>query len=121
MTECAKCGVCCIDISIKQGPEHIKAVLDHPGFDMNDPRSKDYIFIDKYWTYDGPDSRNGHQYQCTKFNHATRLCEAHDERPLVCSRFPYYDKEPQPSDAEWLPPQCSYTADVRKMLPLFVV
>jgi len=62
---------------------------------------------------------------CDQFDPKTRECLAHDDRPDLCSGFPWYGRDPgspgRTQIAQVLPPQCSYTADVYPLLPLFVL
>ena len=68
-------------------------------------------------------------YRCDRFDPDHRTCTAHGDRPPVCSRYPWYDREPSGSDTG-PPPQCSYLADLpagerpegsRPLIPLAVL
>jgi len=61
--------------------------------------------------------------ECDLFDRVSRLCGAHEDRPAVCAGYPWYGREPLGcgSAVAALPPQCSYTADVRRMLPIVEV
>lgn len=50
-------------------------------------------------------------YSCTQYDADLKLCKVHEARPSVCSRFPFYDKDP--SEESSLPTEldCSYWAD----------
>jgi Fe-S-cluster containining protein len=56
---------------------------------------------------------------CDQFDPETRMCTAHDDRPPICSGYPWYGAEPNPNRA--LDPQCSFIADVRTLLPIVEV
>ena len=47
---------------------------------------------------------------CDAYDPETFSCTAHDTRPPVCRDYPWYGREP--ADADRLPKQCSYLADV---------
>lgn len=51
-------------------------------------------------------------FECRHFDKDSRLCTAHDQRPPVCSGFPWYDRPPL--TAGLMPPsiRCSYWEDV---------
>jgi Fe-S-cluster containining protein len=57
--------------------------------------------------------------RCDAFDQDTRTCTAYEDRPPICSGFPWYGETP--SREHPLHPVCSYTADVRPMLPLTVI
>jgi Fe-S-cluster containining protein len=48
----------------------------------------DLIFAASHWTATGERSDGMHAYQCDRFDRATRLCTAHDERPPICRTYP---------------------------------
>jgi Fe-S-cluster containining protein len=59
---------------------------------------------------------------CAKFNTHTRACEAYDERPPICSDYPWYGEEPSTERADngGLTHVCAYQDDVpgRRVLPI---
>lgn len=57
--------------------------------------------------------------RCDAFDPVTRACTAYEDRPPICSGYPWYGKAPNRS--KLLNPACSYHADVRTMLPLVEV
>lgn len=84
--------------------------------DGNHAKRSEYIdsydnaaFITKHW-HGGVRSSAGRtkNWQCDKFNQATRLCEAHEDRPPVCSDYPWYGGKPKPLDIA----HCSFWADL---------
>lgn len=57
--------------------------------------------------------------RCDVFDPDTRTCTAYEDRPPICSGFPWYGAEP---DRErLLDPCCTFNADVRTMLPIVAV
>jgi Fe-S-cluster containining protein len=55
-------------------------------------------------------------YQCDFFNHETRLCEAHELRPPMCSGYPFYPGRTDAEVAKLLYSRCSYGLDVSPSL-----
>jgi Fe-S-cluster containining protein len=54
-------------------------------------------------------------FNCPFFNTNTRLCEAYEKRPPICSGYPWYDQDPEEMvrHEEHRPPvECSYWVDV---------
>jgi hypothetical protein len=58
--------------------------------------------------------------RCAKFDQHARTCTAYDDRPPICSGYPWYDDAPDPGRYS-LDPVCAFHADVRTVLPLTVV
>lgn len=127
MTDCSMCGLCCEDISIQNSPDQMTQLLIDRGYTCDDPMDYAYNvdFVLDNWIYNGPDKRNGHQYQCAQFDTETRTCMAHESRPRVCRDYPWYrdtaDQLIKYESGRWLQPQCSFNADVRTMLPIVEV
>jgi hypothetical protein len=48
----------------------------------------------------------------------TRTCTAHDDRPPICSGYPWYGLL---AGSRWLDPPCSFHADTRVNLPIVAV
>lgn len=119
MTECAKCGVCCEDIYTSWNLDLIKERAEKEGEDS--PNAANYRFVKDNWVSHYEDKpEDGHEkWTCLKFDSVARLCTAHDDRPPVCSGYPWYGKEP--AKGAWLPPACSFQADIKTMLPIIEV
>lgn len=118
MTDCSKCGDCCENIWTKFSPEE----RNSPDRNFDEAGKQTVEFVNKYWIHLGPDKVDGHRYSCTKFDTNTRLCTAHDERPPVCSGYPYYSRPVEEFKlATHLPARCSYQADSRINLPIVLV
>jgi hypothetical protein len=65
---------------------------------------------------------------CDMYDSESGLCTAQDSKPPVCSRYPWYGREPD--DGTGMPLRCSYLADLppdrrpdgaRPLIPLTVV
>jgi Fe-S-cluster containining protein len=112
MTECARCGDCCDPVNFTMSPGEITAKLADPYLAGINRQSLE--FANTHWHL----IRRG-EYKCDYFNADTRLCTAHDKRPPICSRYPWYEDEPKlTGTGAYLSPRCSYNADVRNMLPI---
>jgi len=51
-----------------------------------------------------------HFYRCSNFDVETRSCTSYHDRPEVCSEFPWYGAQPNPTKA--ISPRCSYNEDL---------
>src|ERR1035437_5115249 len=117
MTECAKCGDCCEKIYLTGS--HTKKDLQYL-YKTSDPRIDDNwerwktksgykeaereeriekwvnanFILDHWHRVQGGGTNTG--FSCDAFDSVTRLCTAHDERPPICSGFPWYGKPPNP-------------------------
>jgi hypothetical protein len=115
MTECVPgCGRCC---------DPVVTWFD-PNGEMNGPSAP---FVREHWRVreTGVNAQNRQWWfsDCDRFDPTTRRCLAHDERPPICSGYPWYGgrnsvrQEPHPLD-----PGCAFNEDVPGLLlPLFVV
>lgn len=72
----------------------------------------------------------GTTYRCDRFDPDTRMCTAHEDRPPVCSNFPWYGDPPDPSVFGGSLGRCSYMLDLppdqrpagsRPLIPVEVV
>lgn len=115
---CVKCGDCCEIAFLPWTKTDMRRKLIEGDFSSENSQA-DVKFILKYWTrlnkkeshdrlYEimGYHTSDKYLYTCQKFNRETRECEAYDERPPVCSNFPWYGNEPD--DGSGLPLKCSY-------------
>jgi Fe-S-cluster containining protein len=68
----------------------------------------DADFISKHWHEEWRDER-GARYRCDFFDPNHRECTAHDQRPGVCSGFPWYGEEPTRGRVAG---RCSYQWDL---------
>lgn len=49
-------------------------------------------------------------YECRHYDDASRTCRAYDQRPPMCADYPWYGMPPEPG--KFLPPECSFRADI---------
>ena len=118
MAECSKCGACC------------HPVMTHWPLDEIRYRAADLaevLFLLKNWSpvtteeaqrmnpvigkYDLTDY-GGNFYRCAQFDTGTKECMAHNDRPNVCSGFPWYGGAPRVGPL-WQYPECSYRDDIQ--------
>lgn len=121
MTECSKCGLCCDRILLGFDPQDRAAQrLAGP---LEPWEKHQYEFLRDHWTVLSHDESC--VVRCDRFDPATRECLAYDDRPDICSGYPWYGHDPlsrmNKDVRQVLPPQCSYTADVFPLLPLIVL
>ena len=90
MAECARCGQCCqlIGWNPETGQRSWRevetlALRGHP----------DAIFMVAHWHY----CWGTGYYWCDCFDFETHLCTVHEQRPKVCSDYPYYGGDALPS------------------------
>lgn len=127
MTECSQCGDCCDPVIATFDPQVHAAeqIADH-GDRMEEWARHQYEFFLQHWRSEGTSTNRAghvvHLVRCDQFDRETRTCLAHATRPQVCSGFPWYGHgEGDPARNRWadeLSPRCSFTADVRMMLPI---
>jgi hypothetical protein len=119
MGECNACGACCRVILLAESPEEVAAmasvtrVLGIPS---------DHQFVAEHWRPLGREEamrRNpfytarlpadAHLYTCDRLGDDGR-CTAHEERPLVCRGYPWYDAPPKTMPLA--DPECGYAVDL---------
>ncbi len=112
MTDCARCGDCCDPVILPLTKKQVR--------ERNTPSGP---FILANWRRisraeaarrrpDLEPHRPGQRYyQCAAFDPDTRLCTAHDDRPPICRRFPWYEQKPEASRLGTLT-RCSFWADI---------
>lgn len=133
MTECARCGDCCESFPLNT-PERAdiwgRAMLTevgrigakHTGRGVS---RKQAAWMGNLTVVAGPyrheDGTMRWRYSCPLFDPVARVCTDHANRPPICSRYPWYDREPDTYKS--LPPRCSFIADTPdvKMLPIVEV
>ncbi len=102
---CNGCGNCC---------EAITVGLSKPM--MRHIKHTDVPFLLKHW-HRISGAKGSTIFSCDQFNTETRECMAHDERPGVCSGYPWYGAEPYAAKlaAEGLTrAPCGYWFDIPK-------
>lgn len=124
---CARCGNCCDPVILESA---IFAASGQRARSQDSPHDNDR-FITQHWHPVGAyvdEGRTWLKLRCDMFDPVHRTCTAYDDRPPVCSRFPWYGHEP--SGKVILDPQCSFLADLppserppgaRPLIPLRVV
>lgn len=84
-------------------------------------------FAGEHWTQAEhlPDRGDGFpewRIRCDQWNPHTRLCEAGEGRPPICSGYPWYGREPYAEASGMLDRTCVFHADLgRTVLPLIAV
>lgn len=136
LTDCNRCGDCCEDIylntskarsrrEVRFGDPREDAVWEAwvAGWatkgEQHAPREAfvrsylDAVFIDQHW-HGGRPAGHGvtDHWSCDRFDPATRLCLAHDDRPPICRDFPWYGREPSADEGAKLSKRCAFRADV---------
>lgn len=131
MTECSRCGRCCDPVITTFDPQVLAATrLADDDFEDESVRYQ-YEFFRDHWKSVGtfathrPEAPVGYRVVCDQYDPSSRSCLAQESKPDICSGFPWYGREPR-SDAAAdvaaaLLPQCSFNADVRRMLPIVAV
>ncbi|HVY11172.1 MAG TPA: YkgJ family cysteine cluster protein [Mycobacteriales bacterium] len=78
---CSACGDCCDPVWYPLGPADIRQSAATTG-------AADLVFAAAHWRASGERRDGMHAYRCDRFDPATRLCTAHDERPPICRAYP---------------------------------
>lgn len=127
MTACAMCGDCCRVIGLRWPKQAFRERRDDPAPLTSPNAQADHDFILRHWTEVSveraerllPGFTAAYQpgatffYVCDAFDYESNLCTAHDERPPVCSDFPWYNTPPGTRGAiNRAFRRCSYWADV---------
>lgn len=118
MTDCARCGDCCEDIGLAaKFVEVVDAARETGSYPDGSPihDNGNISFILEHWRETSrievvEPTAIAARYSCDAFDAQTRECTAHDTRPEVCRRFPWYGGAPT-ADAG-LSLRCSFWADV---------
>lgn len=126
MTQCSKCGDCCENIHVGMDMNKIRRIAyqvpAHPEWQSGWVKFNESIesarFALNVWKFEREGREGGSIFSCPRFDAEARLCTAHDERPPVCSGFPWYGDDPNPEDLTKLPPRCTFNADIRTNLPI---
>lgn len=119
--KCNMCGKCCEVIALPIPPEHLD-----PASGMRYVDSK-FMFenfvpvdaetarsINPHIIIESEELLNGTEqyfYTCKQYDKENKLCMAHEQRPHVCSGFPWYNK-PIHNIALRMHMSCSYWEDV---------
>jgi Fe-S-cluster containining protein len=130
---CARCGDCCDPVKIDFGV-WVRAVAQarrYSASDCSDDEDRQYwanaVFLASRCRPAGF-SDGQVLLECANYDRAHSICRDYDNRPPLCSRFPWYDYEP--GDLGICELRCSYLLDVppakrpegaRPLIPLIVV
>lgn len=114
---CNKCGMCCkaLLLSISQKDLRLAAMNTVESefkdqaillLDILEPITREKAIeinhrLDKI-------KAQGNFFKCTKLDSETNLCTIHDNRPKVCSRYPFYGRERLPLDEFFYSESCGY-------------
>lgn len=113
--KCGMCGKCCEAIHIPVSPE-----------DLTKYEGGDFKFVRENWipiTHEEAYeinpflalSKELHEgryfYTCTKLDKETGLCTVHENRPKVCSGYPWYGRRPEFKDPLYAE-ECGYKIDI---------
>jgi len=115
---CNMCGYCCTAISIPISPADLKDMSKR----LRDQEKMAEFFIpitEEEAIRRNPAISAKHEasteerffYECSQYNEDTKLCGAHENRPSVCSGFPWYGNTIN-NVALIMHKKCSYWADV---------
>jgi Fe-S-cluster containining protein len=112
MTECARCGSCCVFIGWGMGdPQAAQKLAPQVEREKADPG--DAAFIADHWRY----CPGVGYWWCSLFDFETNLCGIHHlAKPRVCSGYPWYGEVPRQSHN--LNEGCAYRADVARVFGL---
>ena len=121
MTKCSRCGDCCEAIPFQRTKKMIDKHLAESV--LSDKNEYSLKFIKKYWRRisrkkfvaihpEAANTSSPYFYTCLKFDAVARLCMAHDERPAICSDYPWYDIDPVRQEFHGIPARCSFWEDV---------
>lgn len=101
---CAGCGDCCEQIWMYSG-------FDPERETENTADQQTLKFIKENWQLEETAESGWTRWSCQKWDAGTRLCNAHEERPPICSQYPFYGREPDAKQITNL--RCSYLLDVK--------
>jgi Fe-S-cluster containining protein len=132
VTECVRCGKCCDPVILLFDPQERAAERLGSDEELEPWAQHQYEFFRDHWRSESTfeDDLDGervtvHRVRCDQYEAATRTCMAQEAKPDVCSGFPWYGRDPRSAANEpiaaSLAPQCSFNADVRRMLPIVEV
>lgn len=83
-----------------------QAAIDRYQVDGESRRNADFIV--EHWSL----NEDGETFSCDRFDRDHRTCRAQDEKPPVCSGYPWYDHGPRPDKITKEGSRCSYLLDL---------
>lgn len=123
MTKCGMCGDCCDPVMLQNS---LAKILEYEHIESDVPIDVKNRHLARFarenWVE--IDVREGFKstVYCKKFDRVKRTCTAQDDKPYVCSEYPYYGQEPVESDrGDYLYARCSFNQDFRTYLPIVSV
>ena len=127
---CARCGSCCDPVIIEADVFFLCGELAR----SQEFPHHNHRFIAQHWHpvsgWKAEDGTECLSVRCDMFDPERRACTAYNDRPPVCSDYPWYGDKPNAERAASLPVECSYLADVapadrpegsRPLIPLSVI
>lgn len=105
------CGDCCEDIYLTTSKRRLRELLTEDT--ATEDNRANARFVLAHW-HGGVRAGKGatHHWACDAFDAETRLCTAHDDRPPICSGYPWYGNEPRVT-VGLLEPRCTYVTRTR--------
>jgi Fe-S-cluster containining protein len=138
MGSCHMCGMCCEAIHIQQSPEEVANLAEPQIARGVTDMDSDPVFVHLNWvpitreeahkinpflavnertvrdTWSGEGATSYeklHFYTCKHHDKVTRKCTIHEIRPRVCSEYPWYGRNPEPSHL-FYSEDCGYREDL---------
>ena len=112
MADCSRCGDCCDPVWYPFAPGDLRQSA-HVAGRGEGGHAANLVFAAAHWHPTGATRDGLHAYACDRFDAASRLCTAHEDRPPICRGYPWYDGPP--TSAVFLPVACSYREDLRSL------
>lgn len=129
MGECNGCGRCCDPVVMPYGPDDLRRLKDRLDPDEYRWATEDLTllgrregmrraeYLESGMTFGiGPDGVImlwSYFYDCRWFDKDRRVCTNYDNRPDVCSGYPWMGDPPDRRKA--LPPECGFVVDVGRV------
>ena len=114
MMGCNQCGKCCTAIGINTSFDDLKNTDGEDAEFIKQhwhPMSRNLAyFLNPYLNDTFGDDERYHFYSCDLFDAGTNKCMCHEEKPNVCSGFPFYGGE-DVSMARTYSPECGYIVE----------
>lgn len=95
---CSGCGDCCDRIWLAGGRMAIAT-------------NTEATMENRVWASELVPLEQPNTYACPKFDRESRSCTTYEDRPPVCSNFPWYGKMPSPPEASHLSQRCTFRAE----------
>lgn len=115
--DCSMCGKCCEAILIPVSSEEMKpdsGIRFRDGDFMREnfvPMTQEEAFRINPNLADPLSIEKKYYYSCKQYDKTTKLCGAHENRPQVCSGFPWYGNSIN-NQSLLMHKECSYWLDV---------